>query len=180
MSPDMMLTSSPVIPSDFEEYIDSVDWKNLEDGYGNSATIYKLSGHDSGIAALPVLLKALCSDNEDVRQDAVNDGIWGRAYHQGTLYSASPYAATALLILLNHPSITNLQSGNGDDSLAREILRFLAYFFNRVSDKRDSMHCYYSTAIESGRNHLNAIHTYLSDSDIKVRDEAESLIQKLS
>ncbi len=159
------------VPPDFEAFLNSIDWSQFEDGYGNSACIYDLPMNDLGIPSLPTLLRNLCSEDDDTRQDAVNDGIWGRICHQHTLYSASPFAGKALLILLKTRSVVDLPGNT--EAIAEDILRCLnwmwkCYTFN--PDDRDFQ--YFSKAVE---DHLETIESYHAHGVLRVRQEAETL-----
>lgn len=64
------------------EYLAAVDWSTLEHAYGSADD-------------LPDLLRAAASEDEDVRQEAVHE-LYGTVWHQGTVYSATPYAVPFL------------------------------------------------------------------------------------
>src|SRR5882672_4558990 len=69
------------------EGLDQVPWKRLQ--------------HCRGAATdVPQILRDLASDDKEVAEEAVLDGLWDKLCHQGTLYEASPYAIPFLLELL--------------------------------------------------------------------------------
>jgi hypothetical protein len=170
----------PVIPADYEEFIDSIRWDELDDAYGNSSKVYKSEYSPAdvyGPESLPTLLKQLCSDDEDLRQDAVNDGIWSRAYHQGTLYPATPYAAKALLILLKSRSIAEMHCGNGGPTYF-EIFKFLDWCGQRYRHKPAEQPFLYLSAAVS--ENIDTIRSYGTDPDPAVRLMVESLIDSVN
>lgn len=65
---------------------DSIDWGRLEDAYGSASEV-------------PDLLNRL-SKAKDSRLDKVIEELYSRVLHQGTIYSASPPTARALIALL--------------------------------------------------------------------------------
>jgi hypothetical protein len=160
----------PQIPSDFQEYIDSVPWEELDDGYGNSAEIGTF-----GTLSLPTLLTNLCSDNEDERLDAINDGLWGRASHQGSVYSATAFAAKALLILLKTRAVTDLSSGGmGSHPVSYDILRFLCHCWKFVQNTANAKP-YFPLFLNAARENIDTIISYQSDSDPEVCNAAQLL-----
>ena len=164
------------IPSDYEEYIDSIRWDELNDAYGNSNKVYKVSDDDKyGTPSLPTYLKQLCSDDEGQRMDAILEGIWSRAYHQGDLYPASPYAAKALLILLRSPAIVERESRT-DGPLSFEIIKYLdwcALCFRHKPTEQSFL--YLSAAV---KENIDTIMSYSSEP--KVRDMVARLIDNIN
>lgn len=73
------------------ESLDSIDWGALRHAHGDASNV-------------PDLLRALLSDDEDVRMEAIStlhEHIW----HQGTVYTASAAAVPFLFELLSHPDV---------------------------------------------------------------------------
>ena len=68
------------------ERLDSIDWSSLTDAYGSAKDV-------------PVRIRALISDDEHIRADALNE-LFGSVWHQGTIYPVSAYVVPFLIELL--------------------------------------------------------------------------------
>ena len=73
------------------EGLDAVDWQALTHAYGPATDV-------------PDTIRALLSDDEDVREEAM-DNLFQTIWHQGTVYQASAYAVPFLLELLRHEEV---------------------------------------------------------------------------
>jgi hypothetical protein len=73
------------------EGLDSVNWKDLGHAYGAAEDV-------------PDLIRALASDEPQVREDA-RTHLWCNVIHQGTVYSATAYAVPFFLELLAAPAV---------------------------------------------------------------------------
>jgi hypothetical protein len=61
----------------------------------------RLNGAYGNAVPLIAIISGLWSENEDEQQDAINEGLWGWACHQYTMYSVTPFV---LLDILNNLS----------------------------------------------------------------------------
>ncbi|WP_406299685.1 hypothetical protein OG948_31390 [Embleya sp. NBC_00888] len=68
--------------------LDEVDWPTLSHAYGPADDV-------------PELLRAAASDDEELRSEAVYE-LFGTVWHQGTVYSATPYAVPFVAELARH------------------------------------------------------------------------------
>jgi hypothetical protein len=75
-----------MLPAAAQQLIDAVNWGQLQDAYGSAREI-------------PATLHAVTSEDAQQRQEALDD-LFGRIWHQGTVYSASAPAARVLRLLL--------------------------------------------------------------------------------
>jgi len=175
----MTATRTYEIPADYEEYIDSIHWHELKDAYGNSGEVYRCEFSPPGVCgpqSLPTLLKQLCSDDEDKRMDAVLDGIWSRAYHQGTLYQATPYAAKALLILLKSRSIVEMSGCDGP--VYFEIFKFLNWCALCFRHKpTEHAFLYFSAAVTEN---IDTVRSYAADADTRIGSMIEELLGRIN
>ncbi len=73
------------------ENLNSVDWSKLTHAYGASTDV-------------PDLLRALASEDTDVRENAMYE-LYGNIWHQGTVYQASAHAVPFLVELLKAPKV---------------------------------------------------------------------------
>jgi hypothetical protein len=69
------------------EFVDTIDWSDLEHAYGSASDI-------------PPLLKQISIAKGRKLLDPINE-LYSRVLHQGTIYSASPPAAHALIEMLS-------------------------------------------------------------------------------
>jgi hypothetical protein len=74
---------------DILEGLDSIDWPNLSHAYGEASDV-------------PVMVKALLSDDVDERYDAFFQ-LLGNIWHQGTVHEASAYVVPFLIKMLSSP-----------------------------------------------------------------------------
>lgn len=77
-------------------------WALLRHAYGRASDV-------------PAIIDALRSGEARLIEDAVNDGLWGALWHQGTVYSATVFAIPFLIDLAADESV----------SVREEILYFL-------------------------------------------------------
>jgi hypothetical protein len=88
------------------ETIDQVPWKKLRHCRGSAADV-------------PQILRNLTSEDKDIVDEAVNEGLWDKLCNQYTLYEASPYVIPFLLELL--------RDGHLDGKKTRaDVLSYLA------------------------------------------------------
>lgn len=71
--------------------LQNILWNQLSHAYGSATDV-------------PDLLRALASDQKDVRDEAIYE-LYSNLWHQGTVYEATAYAVPFLIELLNAPSI---------------------------------------------------------------------------
>lgn len=76
--------------------LDAIDWSALEDAYGNAGET-------------PHRLRALLSDDEEVREEALNE-LFGSVWHQGTIYSVSAHVIPFLVELIEAPHVKEKES----------------------------------------------------------------------
>lgn len=69
--------------------LDEIDWSKLKHAYGEASDV-------------PVLIRDLLSNDEEVRQNAIYE-LFGNIWHQGTVYEASSYTVPFLQELLRMP-----------------------------------------------------------------------------
>ena len=78
------------------EQLDSINWSSLQHAYGSAKDV-------------PGNIRALCAIDADARSNALGD-LFGTVWHQGTIYSASPYVVPFLVELLNANEISEKES----------------------------------------------------------------------
>jgi hypothetical protein len=161
-----------MVPPDFDDYLSSVPWDQLEDGYGPSSKTSQF-----GTKPLPTLLRELCSDSDDVVEDAVWGGIWGRACHQWSLYTASPYAGKALFILLRSADIID-RPIDREFLVAGEILKFLIHCVD-VALKRPTDFDW-PILLDAMREDTSVMESFRSHPDPIVRSHADNLSNLIS
>jgi HEAT repeat protein len=74
------------------EKLDTIDWSSLSHAYGAASNV-------------PDLIRALASEDEEEREDAISK-LYGIILHQGTVYEATAYAVPFLLELLEADTIS--------------------------------------------------------------------------
>ena len=84
----------------------------LEIAYGNASDA-------------PFWLRALNSEDPDLRTDAVHEFLWSSAFHQYTLYSATPFAIKYVIQALQVPEPADRSVGDLRYPMKRELLHFL-------------------------------------------------------
>lgn len=85
-----------------EKLASRLKWLFLRHAYG--------SGKD-----VPQIVQALASRDENLRDNALHEGLWSALYHQGTLYSSTVFAIPLLIALLEEPDLPS----------RRDILEFM-------------------------------------------------------
>ena len=93
------------------EFIDGLPWKKVSHAYGVA--------NDA-----PIELRRLLSQDDDERFDAICGFLLSSAFHQYTIYPATPYVMLCVLKILKFGSINELDSGFGD-LMASQLLHFL-------------------------------------------------------
>jgi len=78
------------------EQLDSINWSSMQHAFGSAKDV-------------PGNLRALCSIDADTRSNAMGN-LFGTVWHQGTIYSASPYVVPFLVELLNANEISEEES----------------------------------------------------------------------
>jgi hypothetical protein len=135
------------------ERLDSIPWHTLDHAYG--------SAEDA-----PKHIRALISDNEDEREQAVSGFLWSSAFHQWTLYSCTKYVIPFVLEILTHRDVT--QRSVYESTLKLELISFI-FECSFVSDGYEGV----DSEIKAGRS----IYAVLSnDDDVKVKALALDLI----
>ncbi len=101
------------LPDWFRPIVDGIDWKRLDHAYGQATK-------------MPWLLVDLFDPDEQRRANAVYDGLWSAAYHQGSTYSVTPVVVDCVLSMLLLPE------SEGAADAALEMMRFV----ERCADAR--------------------------------------------
>jgi hypothetical protein len=145
------------------EFIDSLPWKGVTHAYGNAGDA-------------PAELRRLLSDDEDERMDAICGFLLSSAYHQYSIYPATPYAMVSVIRILESGEINALESGMGD-SMAYQLLYFARICAERgqasIEGRPDPFAPTIEEAAESGRQIYERMTTNPCP---KVRAEATSLL----
>ena len=97
------------------EDLDSIDWASLQHAYGNASDV-------------PVLLRSLLSEEEQVRDNAIYE-LFGNIHHQGTIYETSSYAVPFLMEFLDCSNFTK------KDDIAVLVICIAGYYNVDVPEK---------------------------------------------
>ena len=91
--------------------LNSVPWERLHHAYGLATDA-------------PKHIRDLDSDDEDERQEAINQFLWSSAFHQYTLYTATPFVIPFVIEALASPTLAERSDGVGRP-MKRELMHFL-------------------------------------------------------
>ena len=145
------------------EFIDSLPWKEVSHAYGNAGDA-------------PSELRRLLSDDEDERMDAICGFLLSSAFHQYSIYPATPYAMVSVIKILESGEINALESGMGD-SMVSQLLHFVRIFAERgqaaIEGRPDPFAPTVEKAAASGRQIYQQM---TADACPKVRAEATALL----
>ena len=91
--------------------LDSIPWRRLRHAYGSAVDA-------------PKWIRALDSENEEDRTEAVNRFLWSSAFHQYTLYTATPFVIRFVVEALAFPALAERTDGMGQP-MKRDLIHFL-------------------------------------------------------
>ena len=109
--PDALLLHSTARRDAFS-FIDSLPWEQVRHAYGRATDARSE-------------LRRLFSDDEDDRMDAICGLLYSSAFHQYTIYPATPFAMLSVHRILALPDVPDLSSGMKDRPMAFELLHFI-------------------------------------------------------
>jgi len=91
-------------------YFNQFPWNELEDAYGKAIDA-------------PIYLFDLIGNDEEAREEAVNDYLFAKPWHQYSVYSSTPYAVKCVLHIIEKENISNLFVGT--EPLVLYLLKFI-------------------------------------------------------
>jgi hypothetical protein len=142
--------------------LDSVPWGRLRHAYGSATDA-------------PKWIRDLDSDNEENRQEAINQFLWSSAFHQYTLYTATPFVIPFVIEALASPTLAERGDGMGHP-MKRELIHFLRMCADGgqrgIYGNPDPQDLTIEDAILSGRC---LYERYVNDPDDRVRLDANWL-----
>jgi hypothetical protein len=94
------------------EGVDLVPWNEVRHCYGPASNA-------------PRQIRGLDSEDPDERADAVNEFLWSSAFHQWTLYPATPFVIPFIVEALQSRPLVERDNGCGGCSMKRELLHFV-------------------------------------------------------
>ena len=93
------------------ETLDEIPWGRLHHAYDRATDA-------------PRWIRALDSENEDDRMEAINHFLWGCAFHQYTLYTSTPVVIRFVVEALNSSTLAERDDGMGHP-MKQELMQFL-------------------------------------------------------
>lgn len=93
------------------ETLDDIPWGRFHHAYGRAADA-------------PKWVRALDSENEEDRTEAINYFLWSCAFHQYTLYTATPLVIRFVIEALNSSTLAERDDGMGHP-MKQELIQFL-------------------------------------------------------
>ncbi|HCN30883.1 MAG TPA: hypothetical protein DIT64_19615, partial [Verrucomicrobiales bacterium] len=160
--PDSLLLHSAARRDAFT-FIDYLPWDQVHHAYGQAIDARSE-------------LRRLISDDEDERMDAICGFLYSSAFHQYTIYPATPFAMLSVLRILDLPDVPDLSSGMRDRPMAFELLHFI-----RICAERGQVGIHgtphpVAPTIEQVTSTCESIcHRFLTHIEPCVRSEAEAL-----
>lgn len=91
------------------QYFNQFPWDELEDAYGKATDA-------------PIYLSQLIGEDDEAREDAINDYLYARPWHQWDVYSSTPYAIKCVHYIIKNVDVSRLKI---DDT---PLLYFLLHF----------------------------------------------------
>jgi hypothetical protein len=138
------------------EHLDSIPWGQLSHAYGPATDA-------------PHWIRALASDDADERTEAVYHFLLSSAFHQFTLYSATPHVIPFVIEALRDPAVSERPVGEDGDPLMKEDLLCFLRACAEASRLTDDV----GRAIAAGRE-LYAL--YARDPGARTREYAEKVL----
>jgi hypothetical protein len=138
------------------EQLDSIPWVQLSHAYGPATDA-------------PRWIRALASDDADERTEAINHFLLSSAFHQYTLYSATPHVIPFVIEALRDPTVSGRPEGEDGDPLMKEGLLCFLRACAEVSRLTDEV----GRAIALGRE-VYAANAH--DLSARTREDAEKLL----
>src|SRR5688572_4512291 len=99
----------------FEAWLGSIDWSSLSHAYGSADDV-------------PELLRLLVGADEGRRRDALY-ALYGNIYHQGSIYSATPPAAEAMMLAIG---------ADPDAAFVEPVVDLLLHLLSGYGESRDA------------------------------------------
>ena len=138
------------------EQLDNVPWGQLSHAYGPATDA-------------PHWVRALASDHAHQRTEAVYHFLLSSAFHQYTLYSATPHVIPFVIEALRNPAVSSRPVGENGEPLMKEGLLCFLQACARVSRVTDDV----GRAIAPGRD----VYTnYIRDPGTRTREYAAKLV----
>lgn len=145
--------------------LDTIDWGALQDAYGSAADV-------------PDRLRALLSDDEAVRSEAMGE-LFGRVWHQGTIYSVSAHVIPFLVELIDAPEVkdkpliiallASIAGGRGYYEVHEVIVQKLAKRLVDLSPKRREEMSAVKAVREVASPHIPNLLPHLTHPEAEVR-----------
>ncbi|WP_050029644.1 hypothetical protein [Verrucomicrobium sp. BvORR034] len=143
------------------EDLDQIPWASLHHAYGVATDA-------------PTWIRALDSESEDDRTEAIGHFLWSSVFHQSTLYSATPYVIPFVIEALGCPNLASRADGLGKP-MKHELMRFLQCCAKAGEPEgRDAGTPTVANAVREGKK---TYVRYLEDSDPGMRDTAQWLLK---
>ena len=145
------------------ENLDSVPWREVTHAYGRATDA-------------PEWIRALNSEDEDLRSDALMHFLFSSATHQYTLYSATPFVIPFVIEALQSPTLAQRADGFGQ-KMAFYMIQFLrscagggqAAMYGNPHPNAPTI----EQAIVSG---VSVYESYLDDEDPRILADAKWLV----
>jgi len=148
------------------QFIDSMPWAKVSHAYGPA--------NDA-----PHEIKRLMSDDVEDRMDAICGFLYSSAFHQYSIYTATPLVMRCVAKLLGLPKLPNEPSGMGQP-MAYELLHFVRICAERGQTAMEGKPNADAPTIEEAASEVRCVlDGYLRHPEIKVREEALLLSEVL-
>jgi hypothetical protein len=148
------------------ETLDAIPWGRLHHAYHRATDA-------------PRWIRALDSEDPDERTEAINYFLWSCAYHQGTLYTATPFVIGFVIEALDSSTLAERDEGM-DRPMKHELFQFLrscAESGQRAVKKRMWWPSPESATIEEAiRAGRSLYERYASDPNDQVQTDARWLL----
>lgn len=141
------------------QFIDSMPWAKASHAYGPA--------NDA-----PHEIKRLMSDDVEDRMDAICGFLYSSAFHQYSIYTATPLVMRCVAKLLGLPKLPHEPSGMGQP-MAYELLHFVRICAERGQTAMEGEPNADAPTIQEAASEVRCVlDGYLRHPEIKVREEA--------
>jgi len=155
--------------TDLLQLIDSMPWQQVSHAYGPAKDA-------------PVELRRLMAADVEERMDAICGFLYSSAFHQYSIYSATPYVIRCVANMLALEDLPELPCGMNERPMAYELLHFIRICAEQGQEAIEGTTAFDAPTIEEVVSEvMPVLERYLAHSESKTREEAivlKTLVEK--
>ncbi len=156
-----------VMNAELLQLIDSMPWQQVSHAYGPAKDA-------------PTELRRLVASDVEERMDAICGFLYSSAFHQYSIFSATPYVIRCVAKMLMLDELPELPCGMNNRPMAYELLHFIRICAERGQEAIEGTTRLDAPTIEEAVSELMpTLERYLAHSDPKVREEARMLNSRI-